>query len=1032
MIFTYHKLVTLISLLIFSIAVLCFKNVSFAESGDRNKFVGGITDRSDARYDADIEYKLAGLIIKSDGTELKTDNGKIILDSSLTPSIPDVGSNGKYAGKYAFASDANNGDIFVKGLSNGLGIYGGYRDNTYQNTLGGANNNKVNAVNNSANFFAVYGGYNYKGNANNNIVKLVNTNSTNIWGGKVEVSVQTEDNFSANSNNVEIDGGTVNEVFGGNSDNGEANNNTVTVKNITSYIQTIRGGDSENGKETSGNTINIINLSNVYTVYGGYSQGNSNTNNNIINVKNSKIDTVFNGYSLGSTGIAQGNKIIADNTEFRTINNTYNGGDAYDNKVILTNSKVTGHVYTTYSLSGRSHDNLLTVKGGTGNYFGEGAPVGASYYGSYSEGDGYNNITNISDLNKYQSGNYGVIYGTYSSGGKAYANKLIVENTIGNTNGYPYGDIYGTYGKKDTYNNIIDVKKSKLKNLYGACTQEGSANKNTVSVTDSTVAQDVIIGYSNASEGSANENSLVLKKSNVNGNVYGGLSKSESNGNIIDIYSDNIIGKVLYGGIVGTTTSINETKTQLATGNTLNVYGLNNVANNINGFQKYNFYIPTNAVNNSTMLTLNGTEQTDILNSKVYAGIVEGNSNLKIGDKVNLMVNDNGFVTNANTTLGTLSEGVSLRYNLSVYKTEDNKKIVAELLGITSPTPKPPTPKPPTPEPPTPKPPTPKPPTPKPPTPELPTLLPQTNLFSRTPVITITNINKLQDFTVNNDLQEAILFANFKEKHLKGFFPFAGFLYDNMSYDINGSLDSKVYVGAIGFSRLYKYTDKNSILAINLETAKGNYITRLDNSLESDADTLSYGVGILGKINYKNGWFVESSIRYGKTESDVTCKNMLLGDKITTVKYDMDAPYWGGYLGTGYNFILSEKERLSLFGKFAYSSQASASAHLSTGEIYEFNSIDSKRTKLGFTYYKQDSKAIWNAGLIWQHEFSGTGIAKYKDFTTESVTLAGDSFITKIGVKYNFSNKMNVDTNLSFTSGKQHGVCGFIKVNWLF
>ena len=1007
MIFTYHKLVTLISLLIFSIAVLCLKNVSFAESGDRNKFVGGITDRSDARYDADIEYKLAGLIIKSDGTELKTDNGKIILDSSLTPLIPDVGSNGKYAGKYAFASDANNGDIFVKGLSNGLGIYGGYRDNTYQNTLGGANNNKVNAVNNSANFFAVYGGYNYKGNANNNIVKLVNTNSTNIWGGKVEVSVQTEDNFSANSNNVEIDGGTVNEVFGGNSDNGEANNNTVTVKNITSYIQTIRGGDSENGKETSGNTINIINLSNVYTVYGGYSQGNSNTNNNIINVKNSKIDTVFNGYSLGSTGIAQGNKIIADNTEFRTINNTYNGGDAYDNKVILTNSKVTGQLYTTYSLSGRSHDNLLTVKGGTGNSYGEGAPVGASYYGSYSEGDGYNNITNISDLNKYQSGNYGVIYGTYSSGGKAYANKLIVENTIGNTNGYPYGNIYGTYGKKDTYNNIIDVKKSKLKNLYGACTQEGSANKNTVSVTDSTVAQDVIIGYSNASEGSANENSLVLKKSNVNGNVYGGLSKSESNGNIIDIYSDNIIGKVLYGGIVGTTTSINETKTQLATGNTLNVYGLNNVANNINGFQKYNFYIPTNAVNNSTMLTLNGTEQTDILNSKVYAGIVEGNSNLKIGDKVNLMVNDNGFVTNANTTLGTLSEGVSLRYNLSVYKTEDNKKIVAELLGITSPTPKPPTPKP-------------------------PTLLPQTNLFSRTPVITITNINKLQDFTVNNDLQEAILFANFKEKHLKGFFPFAGFLYDNMSYDINGSLDSKVYVGAIGFSRLYKYTDKNSILAINLETAKGNYITRLDNSLESDADTLSYGVGILGKINYKNGWFVESSIRYGKTESDVTCKNMLLGDKITTVKYDMDAPYWGFYLGTGYNFILSEKERLSLFGKFAYSSQASASAHLSTGEIYEFNSIDSKRTKLGFTYYKQDSKAIWNAGLIWQHEFSGTGIAKYKDFTTESVTLAGDSFITKIGVKYNFSNKMNVDTNLSFTSGKQHGVCGFIKVYWLF
>lgn len=276
------------------------------------------------------------------------------------------------------------------------------------------------------------------------------------------------------------------------------------------------------------------------------------------------------------------------------------------------------------------------------------------------------------------------------------------------------------------------------------------------------------------------------------------------------------------------------------------------------------------------------------------------------------------------------------------------------------------------------------------------------------------------------------MFAYLKEKHLKGFFPFAGFLYDDMSYDIKGKLDSKVYVGAIGFSRLYKDTGKNSILAINLETAKGNYNTRLDNSLESDTDTLSYGIGILGKIDYNNGWFAESSIRYGKTEADVVCKNMLLGDKLTDVKYDMDALYWGFSLGAGYNFTLSEKERLSLFGKFVYSSHASASATLSTGENYKFDSIDSKRTKLGFTYYKQDSKAVWNAGLIWQHEFSARGIAKYKDFTTESITLSGDSFITKIGVKYNFSNKINVDTNLSFTSGKQHGVCGLVKVNWLF
>lgn len=76
-----------------------------------------------------------------------------------------------------------------------------------------------------------------------------------------------------------------------------------------------------------------------------------------------------------------------------------------------------------------------------------------------------------------------------------------------------------------------------------------------------------------------------------------------------------------------------------------------------------NFYIPADAKNGDTLLTL--TDSSTDLSCKIRVGVASSNANLNNGDTLTLLTNANGLNIEY-TTYEVLSEKVSLPYDLTV------------------------------------------------------------------------------------------------------------------------------------------------------------------------------------------------------------------------------------------------------------------------------------------------------------------------------------------------------------------------------
>ena len=109
-------------------------------------------------------------------------------------------------------------------------------------------------------------------------------------------------------------------------------------------------------------------------------------------------------------------------------------------------------------------------------------------------------------------------------------------------------------------------------------------------------------------------------------------------------------------------------------------------------------------------------------------------------------------------------------------------------------------------------------------------------------------------------------------------------------------------------------------------------------------------------------------------------------------------------------------------------------AHLNTGEDYDFSEVNSHRTRLGFRYTKQSNAGgEFYTGLALEYEFSGNAHASYQGYDTPSPSLKGSSGMLELG--YRFAPKdgnVTYDFNLAGWLGKRQGVSGNAGVKWQF
>ena len=676
-------------------------------------------------------------------------------------------------------------------------------------------------------------------------------------------------------------------------------------------------------------------------------------------------------------------------------NETQNG-DVYDNIVDISGGKVICEVvggYANYGAaavsSGSASKNIVTISN---------AEIGTDAIGGYVY-DVYNNGTGDAKENKVSISGSSVVnrdvYGGYvNNAGNAHDNTVKIEKSTVN------GNVYGGYGcsnSKNVYDNTVYIYNSTIKNdVYGGkgdYMNAGKVENNTVIIGGGSILKDgarncnVYANYTDIVNGGTTGAGTVILYGATMGSLYGSLNSSPS--------SDSAV---------------------LSKDNTLNVCSLNNTVDRLQNFDTINFYVPKEAKDKDTMLTITGSpgaeghEKTDFNNVKtIRAGVVTG-SGLKKDNIINLLTNKNGLdnvseviMNTTDTVDGVTAEiiGTGLaKIDGTVKVSEDGNSIILQMNEDAE-------------------------------------LSEDSKSLVETRAGGMALLNNGADMAVGKGFMSAQAAAeadgNSNGASAGGYTTYAAIGGADMRYETGSYVDSKGWGINVGLSRIVNYQKSKLTLAPFIEYGKASYDSYLDNGTHGDGYNSFTGIGFMAKNEQKDGLYYEGSVRIGRAKGDYQ------GDANTyDSKYDTASNYLAFHAGIGKVQKLSEKNSLDYYGKLFYTHQNGDTVNISSalGDAqYEFDAINSYRTRLGARWTSKLNKTdSFYAGIAWDYEFDSEARAHYNGMSTPAPSMKGSSGMLELGWKQEATkdNPFGVDLGLTGWCGKQRGVSFNAGFSWEF
>ena len=507
----------------------------------------------------------------------------------------------------------------------------------------------------------------------------------------------------------------------------------------------------------------------------------------------------------------------------------------------------------------------------------------------------------------------------------------------------------------------------------------------------------------------------VLLSSNI---TLAGTTTLSADNNTVNFNAGNVLG-VLYGGLINNAGALSVGK-----GNTLNVRGTGLTAKNIAAFNTVNFYTSPGNIKDTTLLTLNGGQQTDLSGTQINTTIHK-DSEFALGDVVHLLANDATIKTDADTVITNPTQGAVIEYKGAVKLSADGKNLdfTAASRSLTE----------------------------------------QSKSLTETRAAASTLLNSGADFFASAGITNAVdaaaheAFGNDadalagaqsggassdgsnaesrndsagKAQTVRGgiFAPFAAMGGSDMRAKSGSYVDTQGWNINVGFARALKNKNGTMTFGPILEYGWGNYTSHLDDGTRGDGDTKFFGAGVFLRQNNTNGLWYEGSLRGGHMKSDYRGNLNRLD-----VTYDTSNNYFAAHMGIGKVNKVSEKGSLDIYTKLFYAYQGSAGADLSTGEHFDFGSVNSVRWRVGGKYTHQVSKTgSMYAGLAYEYEFKGSATATYQDLSTPSPSIKGGSGLLELGyrMKPGAKGPMTLDFGLNLWTGKRRGIGGSLSANW--
>jgi len=518
-----------------------------------------------------------------------------VIDNSLSVvNAHNIDSNNesliKISAGFSQDGSANGNTLTLSGVSGYVALYGGNagvdaKGNSVFIKLGNSYLGRKPGVTNS---LGIFGGYAYKGNAEDNAIYVEGGTTGDLtemlYGGYAQVA------GNATNNKVVIDSGNLNisRIFGGLAGEGDATLNQVIINggdinpDVDGYR--IAGGESQKGKANE-NTVTITGGVINNNVYGGY--GSMEANDNIVDITGGDFGSaslIYGGYT--GKGFANNNQIVLTNTEIKKkISGGWtDDGAANENFIKLDKAYGSCSVLAGVSTNADAVGNRLEIILGDKDLDLKGPDHVDSYGGNAYYGDAKENQIII---NAEGNGNLtGRFYGGASFG--SVASDSIGNKVVINSGYLDKVTIHGGFAYKDAGNalkNELIIKGGTL-------------------ITDSSNVFEVAAGRSYSGE--ANENEVTVSGGTIEGSIYAGYGATASNDNIVDVSgSADISSANLYGGNVAN-----------STGNTLNIAAdwSNSNVKSINNFNEINIEEAewgTSAVEVESLALVNTTVNVD-------------------------------------------------------------------------------------------------------------------------------------------------------------------------------------------------------------------------------------------------------------------------------------------------------------------------------------------------------------------------------------------------------------------------------------
>ncbi|ARQ98149.1 autotransporter domain protein [Campylobacter lanienae NCTC 13004] len=522
---------------------------------------------------------------------------------------------GDITGGGSNAREANSNEVTINDTAQIIGNITGGSSIAQDGT---ANFNKI-TIGQNANISQVTqitGATSTQGTANNNELNIAGSVSANtsITGG-----VGSTD---ASNNNILISGDSAGAVIGGQSAQGSANNNDITIGgNATGNIT---GGDGKDG--ASDNNI-LISGNSTGAIIGGQSDAGAANKNDII------------------IGGSVGGDVIGG------IGNT----DAGDNNITIAGS-VTGNVTGGQSAQGTANKNDITIGGSvSGNVTGGEGQTGAEN----------NNISVAGSVG-------GNVTGGKSDTTVASGNDIVIGGSVG-------GNVIGGDGKTGAENNNISVAGSVGGDVIGGKTDSGSAGNNIINIDGNT--QGNIIGGQTKDPNGQTSGNQITANGNVDGNIYGGYNeatqKVQGSNNTITLSGD--LTKVTGNIQVGDTTSNG------GSGNTLNINTKNPVTlgGKTNGAQNINIAVGNLGAGDAAV-TIGPNGSIDVGGTTISAEL-KVKDNFNHGDTLKLFQTQGNakIEGEANSVDVTAVKGGAVTYKVEIDKSDLTKPAEAKITGIT-------------------------------------------------------------------------------------------------------------------------------------------------------------------------------------------------------------------------------------------------------------------------------------------------------------------------------------------------------------